>query len=465
MSGPKYSQFELERERQRQLELERQRRLEEEKKKKQLQQLIRQEEEKLNKLVEAMTQFMDKCILEVKANQMEDLLPYTKLLSQKEQTDEKVREFTIAFDKNSISQMEAQLKTLKNFQSNLKSDDHSKLNELAKQIEAELQLKKDFEKRQQVLDDLSEATVSKKRTFDISEITSSEKDSNETKETTINIQTVVEKAFEELAPYRQDITTNFFQDVERLYDSIRSIATNEIYDDEYKKSQIDLRMKTFLMSKEKYNEVLEMLAKERAEYEGLLIHYQSLCELLNNEENPLFLSVDLKNKEILKEEIKRLDQEHAEKQEIEYIVQSVHEVMEKLGYDILATDYMVKKKQNVHHHVYEFGFEEAVNVFVSDNGSILFEVTGIGEGQSEMTSLEKLKVTEAMQAFCTHYVDIREALKGKGIHLKNENLSPADERYARKIDISKKKLIKKRNQGSSVKGNKENRRSIPGQLQ
>ena len=47
---------------------------------------------------------------------------------------------------------------------------------------------------------------------------------------------------------------------------------------------------------------------------------------------------------MLKEEVKRLDQEHVEKQEMEYIAQSVHEVMEKLGYDILATDYMVRKK-------------------------------------------------------------------------------------------------------------------------
>ena len=222
-------------------------------------------------------------------------------------------------------------------------------------------------------------------------------------------------------------------------------------------------MKTFLMNKEKYNEVLEMLANERTGYEELLVHYQSLCELLNVEENPLFSTVDLEYKAMLKEEVKRLDQEHVEKQEMEYIVQSVHEVMEKLGYDILATDYMVRKKQNVHHHIYEFGFEEVVNVFVSDNGSILFEVTGVGEGQSEMTSLEKLKVTEAMDAFCTHYDEIREELKEKGIHLKSESLSPADERYARKIDISNKKLVKQRNQ-AGASATRKKKRSTPRHL-
>ena len=341
-------------------------------------------------------------------------------------------------------------------------EDQRILNELAQQLEAELHIKKDFEKRQQLLEDLSDATVSEKKIFNISEITNVENEAEDSSDSHISIEEELEHAYEELHPFLQDRTTYFYNEVEQLRESIRSIAENETYDNRYKKSQIELRLKTFLMSKEKYTEVLEMLAEERMDYETNLIHYQSLCELLNIEENPLFSIIDLQKKEMLIEEIRRLDQEHTEKQEIEYIVQSVHEVMENLGYDILATDYMVKKKHNVHHNIYEFGFEQAVNVFVSDNGSILFEVTGLGEGQSEMTSLEKLKVTEAMEAFCTHYVDIREELKGKGIYLKNENLSPADERYARMIDISNKKLVKKRNQGSA-KVNKEKSRSIPGQ--
>ena len=204
------------------------------------------------------------------------------------------------------------------------------------------------------------------------------------------------------------------------------------------------------MSKGKYDEILAKLTKERKEYEDLLLSYQSLCKLLEVQQNPQFTS-----KEQLKEEVERLNKAHIEKQEVDYIVRSVNEVMEKLGYDILATDYMVKKKQNVHHHMYEFGFEQAVNVFVSDNGSILFEVSGIGEGQTEMTSLEKLKVTEAMEAFCSHYVEIKEELKQKGIHLTNENLFPAHERYARKIDLRNKTIVKKRNHA----GRKERRRS------
>ena len=108
MSGPKYSQLELEQQRQRQIELERQRRLEEEKKKKQLQRSISKEEEMVKKLTDSMSQLLNRLIIEIQENKLEDRLIYTKLLSQKEKTYEKVQGFTITFDKNSIPSMEAQ---------------------------------------------------------------------------------------------------------------------------------------------------------------------------------------------------------------------------------------------------------------------------------------------------------------------------------------------------------------------
>ncbi|SOC15811.1 hypothetical protein SAMN05880501_108146 [Ureibacillus xyleni] len=458
MSGPKYSQFELEKRRQQQLELERQRRIEEEKKKKQLQSSISKEQENLKQHVEAINHSIDQLSQQVKEYELEDRLLYSKLLIQKGKTDTKIRDFTISYDKNSIPQMETQLKRIKDFLSNLKSDDHTKLKELASQIESEIALLKDLKKRQQVLQDLNSTVVLEKKIYDISSIPMMVKETEEVIEPMIDIQKEVNRAYEEFEPFLKEKSAYFYHDVENLYDSICSIANNETYDPEYKKSQIELRRKTLLMNKGKYEQVLDLLALERAQHEELVHHYQSLCELLNVEENPLYEAKE--HKETLKEEIQRLNEQYTEKQEIEYIVQSVHEVMEKLGYDILATDYMVKRKNSVHHHIYEFGFEQAVNVFVSDNGSILFEVTGISEGQSEMTSLEKLKVTEAMDAFCTHYVEIREELKEKGIYLKNESLSPADERYARKIDISNKKRVKQRQSGTTGKQSKKITRQL-----
>jgi|GEM_PF-6784265 len=454
MSGPKYSQMELDQMRQRQLELERQRRLEEEKRKRQLQRSIESGKTELRKLIETLNQTFEGLIQQAEANKLEDRVLYRELTSQKEKTAEKIQAFSLSYDQNSIPNMEKQLQVLMQFQNDLEADDKKKLDQLAGQLEGELGLKENFEARQQMLDELSRETVSEKKRFDIQGLSGSR--GKPVEAATINIKKEAEKAYEELKPFLQDPAAYFYSETVKLYESIRSIAENEVFDHAYKKSQIDLRMSTFQMNRSKYIDVLDRLSRERAAHEELLLQYQSLCGLLGLAENPLFSTIEPQNKEALKAEVERLDQEYAEKQETAYIVQSVHEVMENLGYDILATDYMVRKKQNVHHHIYELGFEQAVNVFVSDNGSILFEVTGIGEGQSEMTSLEKLKVTEAMDAFCTNYVEIRDELKKKGIHLKNESLSPADERYARKVDISNKNMVKQRSQTSAAASRKRN---------
>ena len=50
--------------------------------------------------------------------------------------------------------------------------------------------------------------------------------------------------------------------------------------------------------------------------------------------------------------------------------------------------------------------------------------------------------------FCTDYDAIKEGLKHKGIFLNQESLNPPSEAYARSMDISKKKIIKKSNKSS-----------------
>lgn len=442
MSGPKYSDFHIESARRRQLELERQRRLEEERKKKQLQQSIQLEENNLKNVVNGLCQSLEQLLYEAKINKLDERVIFSDLARQLDQINEKYQNISWKYDVESIPNMEAQLEKLKKLQNEFLDENQSKINELAKHLDIELTTQREFTQQQQLLNDLSEMKRTEKKTFDLSGLSRNEMSSN--KDEAQDVQTLVNQVYEQITPYLEDQNTYFYNDVKQLYDSVCSIRDNENYDNAYKIKRIELRLKTFLSSKRDYDEVLEKIAKDQKEYEDLFIEYQSLCSLLKEKENPMFAKRELANKEQLKAEIENLHKKHIVKQEMEYIVESVHEVMKKLGYEILATDYMEKKKRNVHHQIYEFGYDQAVNVFVSDNGSILFEVSGIGEGDSEMTSLEKLKVKEAMDAFCTHYEDIKEELEKKGIYLKNENLFPADEKYARKIDISSKTILKNR---------------------
>ena len=447
MSGPKYSHLQIERERQRLLEMERQRqleeerrRLEEERKRNELNNQIQKLQEELKRLRGNITYIADEGDQMVQIHQIKESFSYYQIQEETKRLLTNIEQFPLDYDKQNISNMEHYLKQLQPFIDTMRKEIDVAITPLMEKLHQDVQMQEEYKQRQQFLDNAATLSRTQQKNYTIPKMF------KEKQKEKRNINHILQEALQELEPYIQHPSFPFVGEIQNLYDSIRAIAAHPTYDDEYKEAQIKLRLNTFFANKKKYDEIYERLWKEKEEYGKLLVHYQTLCQLLNIPENEEFFHPEdmmlPEVKERLKAEIARLDQKHAEQQEINYIVNSVHEVMQSLGYEILATDYMVRKKQNVHHHIYELGFEQAVNVFISDNGSILFEVSGVSNGPKELSSLEKLKVKEAMEAFCTKYEEIKEGLKQKGIHLCNENLSPADERYVRNIDISQKNVVK-----------------------
>ena len=175
MSGPKYSDFSIEKERQRQLELERQRRLEEERKKNRLQQSIQQEEGKITNQAEKFSERLENLLGEAKLHHLEERFIFSQLTMQQEHINEEVQKILKKYDKEKIPEMESYLKSLKNVQSQFQNEHQNKINELSNQLAEELKLQNDHEHHQQLLSNLSKIEVTKKQTFDLSSITQSDK--------------------------------------------------------------------------------------------------------------------------------------------------------------------------------------------------------------------------------------------------------------------------------------------------
>jgi hypothetical protein len=122
----------------------------------------------------------------------------------------------------------------------------------------------------------------------------------------------------------------------------------------------------------------------------------------------------------------------------------------------VATDFLRTPKRDIIHHIYEFEQGNVVNVFSSDNGSLMFEVTGV-KATNDLTELEKLKIKEGMESFCSKYDEIKKRLLSKGIEITAENLKPARIEYARAIDLqSKKPMRHKTKTTGGVKKPKQN---------
>lgn len=170
------------------------------------------------------------------------------------------------------------------------------------------------------------------------------------------------------------------------------------------------------------------------QYETKYSLYEALCEKLNIEkslEKSKEISQINKDLSLIDEEVNRLENLLKEKEDYDYIVDSINEVMKELGYDIISSDIMRKVNRTIVDNIYKFDDKNVLNVFTSDTGTIMFEVTGISNEKKEISSLDKLKIKESMNDFCSKYSVIKEKLAEKGILFGKENLKPAEEKYAR----------------------------------
>lgn len=184
------------------------------------------------------------------------------------------------------------------------------------------------------------------------------------------------------------------------------------------------------------------ITNESARWVELRIDYLSLCKILEIEPDVWFQkeSHDL---HLFENEIERLRALLEQRNESEFIANEVHDVMTRLGYDVLETQLL--RTPNQRHLIHDmFSFDrDAIQVFTGDDGSILFEVTGLSETKREPTDLDKQRVVEHMEAFCSQYDLIKEHLATRGIFLAQENLLPAEASYVRMVQRPKKETTQR----------------------
>lgn len=228
-----------------------------------------------------------------------------------------------------------------------------------------------------------------------------------------------------------------------IRNAVNVLLNNTKVDTAYRINQIKMYVSDILINKLKYDEEIQQYSKLQDKYSNYYVEYTLLCEKLNVE-NKYSKKVNLNRLEdnisAIEKECEALKGKLAKIEDYEYIVKSISEVMEDLGHDIISSEIVERPKRSLFDNIYEFEDDNAINVYTSDNGTIMFEVTGISNEKKELSSLEKLKIKESMGRFCKRYELIKEKLKEKGIVLTKENLRPADEKYARVRTVSREKF-------------------------
>ena len=125
--------------------------------------------------------------------------------------------------------------------------------------------------------------------------------------------------------------------------------------------------------------------------------------------------------------------------EREYIINGVNDAMTNLGYNIISSEYVSKR----HDSLYEFTDDAGIEVFISEDGTMIMQLVAMGDDK-DLSAKESQNLVNEMANFCERYPEIKNALKAKGIILKQERLLPPDAGFARKVNIGRSTAKKRR---------------------
>lgn len=223
------------------------------------------------------------------------------------------------------------------------------------------------------------------------------------------------------------------QDIHHLLDAIQQLYHDENMDVTSKEALMQTHKKTFNATKETYEREWALKEKEQELFQAQFVTYKSLTSLLEVEMKPTESFEH--SLEVLNKEIEFLNELYEKKYHNELVSETINEVMDDLGYHLIVSDEIHTPKREIDQRIYEFNNDNVINAYTSDNGTVLFEVTGVKENNDEMTELEKLRVKEGMDDFCSTFPTIQEKLKEKGVQISLKKSFPADVRFARSVSI------------------------------
>lgn len=173
-----------------------------------------------------------------------------------------------------------------------------------------------------------------------------------------------------------------------------------------------------------------------AEFEELEAEYKILCA--DARITPKMFKMSESGIVELKAEISKLEAEAFENSEQEYIAETIDEVMEEMGYDLIGSREVTKKSgKRFRDELYTFSEGTAVNIRFDNQGKIAMELGGIDSTDRLPSSLEASRLEDEMVAFCDKFTEFEKRLAAKGIVCKNRVIHlPPNAEYAQIINTS-----------------------------
>lgn len=212
------------------------------------------------------------------------------------------------------------------------------------------------------------------------------------------------------------------------------ITLDKIHQVEYLHSFDSITVKNIFKKIDAYKHELE---KKQAEFNEAYNRYKVLCSMAKETAAAFEYSEEAFAE--MEEEIERLEIAIVRMQEQSYVSECVDQVMAEMGYDLIGSREVVKKKtgKRFRNELFTFNEGTAVNVTYSSDGQISMELGGIAREDRIPGPEETEMLTQDMQTFCGEFAEFERRLKTKGVVINRRiALSPPSAEYATIINVS-----------------------------
>lgn len=117
----------------------------------------------------------------------------------------------------------------------------------------------------------------------------------------------------------------------------------------------------------------------------------------------------------------------------EYVAECIDKVMQELGYAVIESEVLNKRKIIKQH--FDYSNNSAITVASSESGAMMLEVVGKKNENGSNGSTAAVKTD--MERFCPDYNKVKEGLQQYGIIIRDKKLLPPEEKYVRFADFKK----------------------------
>ena len=236
---------------------------------------------------------------------------------------------------------------------------------------------------------------------------------------------IADKKLSELV--NQDISTELLESIKSQFESLAN-AKDFMTVKLFVTNQIPKIEKKIADEKQKRKELSDV-------FNSLYSDYVLLCEECGLEKS--LYSISEASVRAMAKDIEKMNCYLQSKSEKEAIKKAIDEVMEELGYPVLATKYLSSKDgENCKKLLLQYADDKAVDVTITDNGQITMEI-GIMDNEDRVpTPDEAAGLCSDMQQFCNDYRVIEQKLEEKGLIFSDRNFLPPTAAYAEIINVS-----------------------------